>query len=189
MGGFSDWVDRTLFFNQAKRFGNAYGCYDSGRASGWDVAREGGKAFGLAAAYGATGGVAAWGARAALSRMGAGAATAAAGAASAVASNPNALKVGQTLGEVMGNSPYHPSRQQVFLGNIQRYAEDMAVNGWRSGSMITVTSNGAIWDGHHRIIAAQMTGTPIPASAINVMNLSTSYYPWSQVMVIPGFKP
>jgi uncharacterized protein RhaS with RHS repeats len=53
MGGFSDLVDEGLMFNTWKSWGTAQGCYDAGRASGWDVAKAGGKALGLTVAYGA----------------------------------------------------------------------------------------------------------------------------------------
>jgi hypothetical protein len=43
MGGASDWVDRKLLFGQTARYGCAATLYHEGQASGWDVAREGGK--------------------------------------------------------------------------------------------------------------------------------------------------
>ncbi|HEV2473451.1 MAG TPA: hypothetical protein VGS41_12335, partial [Chthonomonadales bacterium] len=38
MGGFSQWVDNNLMSGATQNLGTTTGCYDAGRASGWQVA-------------------------------------------------------------------------------------------------------------------------------------------------------
>jgi len=52
MGGFSDWVDKTLMGDQSERLGTVTGLYDAGEASAGQVAWESAKWLGQAASNG-----------------------------------------------------------------------------------------------------------------------------------------
>jgi hypothetical protein len=66
----------------------------------------------------------------------------------------------------MGNHPLKPSQGSVNWHKVEELTDSMRREGWREGSEILVDEFGTIYGGHHRVVAAEQAGIPIPGSAI-----------------------
>ncbi|WP_405820218.1 FG-GAP-like repeat-containing protein [Streptomyces sp. NBC_01390] len=119
------------------------------------------------------------------------------GPAPAPSPTANAAPAGNwTLSDVMATSRYKPTQRAVYRETVEEMAQKM-----KSGSfewptsptdIVRVDAGGKIAQGHHRIVAAEMAGKPIPKNAIDVSpkaDTITDPRPWGNVAVKPGKKP
>ena len=105
---------------------------------------------------------------------------------------------GINLNDLMKNSGLTPTQKEVYVGNINEYAEKMKNGTWdwnrtatNPRELMIKDAKGNIMAGHHRFIAAEKAGKTIPNGVVKVIPGSGARVPrsWSDVKVNPGMRP
>ncbi len=110
---------------------------------------------------------------------------------------PSRFNTGIDLSQVMINSGFLPTQTEVYEGNVNDYAQEMAAGTWdwnktRSDprAPMIVDDHGCIMAGHHRFVAAMFAGITIPANVIQRLPRATGrpLYAWNAVTIRSGYR-
>lgn len=98
---------------------------------------------------------------------------------------------GQNVGETVTNLPYKPVQGWVSKAHVDEYVRRLktdAASVWNDlnpREKIIVDQYGNLLNGHHRVVAAQIAGVPIPESAIQRVTVANPMtgISWTEVIV------
>ena len=98
------------------------------------------------------------------------------------------------LEDLMRGSSFKPTQTKVFRGTVEKMAQAMKDKKFDWAGMddpIMLDASGNIVQGHHRVVAARLSRTPIPESAIHRTpgQPVREARPWGNVALKPGDKP
>ena len=95
---------------------------------------------------------------------------------------------------LMQGSPFKATQKVVYKNTVEKMAQAMKEKKFDWGGMddpIMVDAKGNIVQGHHRVVAARLSKTKIPESAIHKLpgEPVRDARPWGNVTLKPGEKP